>query len=206
MYSTLVSVALFSALAIQGALAEFTVSTPAEISTCGSVKLSWEKVEGIKNFNVAIVSTENPCEDIIADLGDHKGASMTWNVTDALKPGDKVMISVLADDADEGWSGSVTVKDGCPKSSSSASSVAPSSSAAPSSAKPDGTTLVVNPAAAPTAPGTAPAAPESTDAAEAVGAANAGILGDSNGAFASVQLSASTLVLSAVAAVAALAL
>ena len=33
MYSTLVSVALFSALAIQGALAEFTVSTPAEIST-----------------------------------------------------------------------------------------------------------------------------------------------------------------------------
>ena len=66
--------------------------------------------------------------------------------------------------------------------------------------------LVVNPAAAPTAPGTAPAAPESTDAAEAVGAANAGILGDSNGAFASVQLSASTLVLSAVAAVAALAL
>ena len=88
MYSTLVSVALFSALAIQGALAEFTVSTPAEISTvslslplralhtrssaltpgiiqCGSVKLSWEKVEGIKNFNVAIVSTENPCEDIM---------------------------------------------------------------------------------------------------------------------------------------------
>ena len=34
---------------------------------------------------------------------------MTWNVTDALKPGDKVMISVLADDADEGWSGSVSL-------------------------------------------------------------------------------------------------
>ncbi|KAI0749817.1 hypothetical protein C8Q80DRAFT_1164112 [Daedaleopsis nitida] len=195
MYSTLVSVALFSALAIQGALADFTVSTPQEITTCGSLKLKWDAVDNAKSYNVALVSSTDPCDTVIAELGDHKGTSMTWNAT-GLKVGQSLMVSVLADDIDEGWSNAVKVTEGdCAKTTTTASVSATSTATA-------GTTLVVNPAAGPSS---APAAP-SDDGAQAVGAANSGVLGGSNGALSSVHFSASTLALSAVAAVAALAL
>ncbi|KAI0787626.1 hypothetical protein C8Q74DRAFT_1252916 [Fomes fomentarius] len=136
MYSTLVSVALFAALSIQGALAEFTVHTPAEITTCDPLKLSWDAVTGTKNYNVALVSSADPCETVLADLGDHSGTHITWDPK-GLKAGDQVLISVLADDSDEGWSGAVTVKE-CAKSSAASSAVS-ASSAAPAST---GTTYV----------------------------------------------------------------
>ncbi|KAI0719321.1 hypothetical protein C8T65DRAFT_636324 [Cerioporus squamosus] len=201
MYSTLLSVALFSTLAIQGALADFTVNT-VEITQCEPVQLTWADT-GSKSYNVALVSSANPCDDVIAEYGDHTTNHIT--VTPAIAAGQKVMVSVLGDD-DEGWSGEITVKEGkdtscLPKSSSASSSAAASSTSAVASAS--GTTLVVNPAAAPTSASSAPAAPSSSDGATVVGAAGAGALG--NGAFASVQFSASTLALSAIAAVAALA-
>ena len=84
MYSTLLSVALFSSLAIQGALADFTVNTPeitqvrpsspvteghpphAPIShiQCQPVQLTWAST-GAKTYNVALVSSANPCDDVM---------------------------------------------------------------------------------------------------------------------------------------------
>ncbi|TFK92659.1 hypothetical protein K466DRAFT_581687 [Polyporus arcularius HHB13444] len=208
MYSTLVSVALFSTLAIQGALADFAVNT-VDLVQCEPVQLTWDNV-GSKSYNVALVSSANPCDDVLAEYGDHSVNHIT--VTPALKAGEKVLISVLGDNED-GWSGEITVKQGKDDSclpaalrvaSSSSSSAAPSTSSTAAAASVSGTTLVVNPAAGPTGAGSAPAAPSSTGGgASAVGAAGSGVLG--NGAFASVHFSASTLALSAIAAVAALA-
>ncbi|KAI0649073.1 hypothetical protein C8Q79DRAFT_1007640 [Trametes meyenii] len=211
MYSTLVSVALFSALAIQGALAEFTVETP-EITQCEPVHLKWDDT-GAKSYNVIIVPNDDPCNGIEADLGDHSVNHITWNAPN-LKEGSVVMVSVATDD-DEGWSGAITVKKGNDTSCiAGASSSAVSSSSASASASSSGasalvvagTTLVVNPAAAPTSShSSVPAAPSSSGA-TAVGAANEGILGNNNGAFASVKFSASALFVTVLGAVAAVAL
>ncbi|KAI0359822.1 hypothetical protein OH77DRAFT_1434240 [Trametes cingulata] len=212
MYSTLVSVALFSALAIQGALADFTVVTP-EITQCEPVHLSWDNT-GAKSYNVIIVPNDDPCNEVLAltdagdrsaDLGDHTVNHITWTPNN-LKEGAVVMVSVLDSNDQEGWSGAITVKKGndtscLPGASSSAAASSTSSVAALASA---GTTLVINPAAAPTSFSSAPAAPSSSGAATAVGAANAGIVGGSNGALSSVKVSASALLLTlgAVAAIA----
>ncbi|KAI0671782.1 hypothetical protein C8Q78DRAFT_1078551 [Trametes maxima] len=212
MYSTLVSVALFSALAIQGALAEFTVETP-EIIQCEPVHLKWDDT-GAKSYNVLIVPNDDPCNGIEADLGDHTVNHITWNQPN-LKEGSVVMVSVATDD-DEGWSGAVTVKKGTDTSciagasssavSSSSSASASSSSSGASALAVAGTTLVINPAAAPTSShSSVPAAPSSSGA-TAVGAANEGILGNNNGAFASVKFSASALFVTVFGAVAAVAL
>ncbi|RPD60119.1 hypothetical protein L226DRAFT_535052 [Lentinus tigrinus ALCF2SS1-7] len=205
MYSTLLSVALFSTLAIQGALADFTVNTPAEITQCEPVQLTWADT-GAKTYNVALVSSADPCDTVIAEYGDHSTNHIT--VTPAVEAGQKVMLSVIADDDDEGWSGEFTVKAGndtscLPKVSTSASASSSAGHSSSSAVASSGTTLVVNPAAAPTTASSAPAAPSSTDGASVVGAAGSGIL--DNGAFGSVRFSASTVALSAIAAVAALA-
>ncbi|KAI0833526.1 hypothetical protein BC628DRAFT_1308047 [Trametes gibbosa] len=198
MYSTLVSVALFSALAIQGALAEFTVNTP-EIVQCEPVKLSWDST-GAKSYNVIIVPNDDPCNGVLADLGDHTVNHITW--TPDLKEGAVVMVSVLDSNEDEGWSGAVIVKQGndtscLPGAASSAASASAASATAKSSASASsavsGTTLVVNPAAGPSVT-TAPSAPSSPGA-TAVGAANQGVLGDDNGALASAKLSVSAILL-----------
>ncbi|KAL7279227.1 hypothetical protein ACG7TL_007067 [Trametes sanguinea] len=207
MYPTLVSVALFSALAIQGALADFTVVTPPEFVQCEPIQLTWDNTNA-KSYNVIIVPSDDPCNEVIQDYGDHTTPHIT--ITPTFKEGSQVMISVLDSNDQEGWSGSITVKKGndtsCLPAASSASSAAASSTA---SAVADaltgsatGTTLVVNPAAAPTS---ASAVPSGSSGAQAVGAANEGILGNSNGALASVKLSASAIVLTALGAVAAIA-
>ncbi|KAI0635970.1 hypothetical protein C8Q77DRAFT_1051646 [Trametes polyzona] len=108
MYSTLISVALFSALAIQGARADFTVNTP-EITQCEPVKLTWDNT-GAQSYNVIIVPNSDPCNGVLADLGDHTVNHITW--TPQLKEGEVVMVSVLDSNDQEGWSGAVTVKKG----------------------------------------------------------------------------------------------
>lgn len=208
MYSTLVSVALFSALAIQGALADFTVNTP-EIVQCEPTKLTWDST-GAQSYNVIIVPNSDPCNGVLADLGDHTVNHITFTPT--LKEGEQVMVSILDSNDDEGWSGVVTVQKGNDTSciAGASSSVASSSTAKASSSAAlsalAGTTLVVNPAAAPTSNGvsSAPAAPSSSSAATAVGAANAGVIGDTSGALTSAKISASALLLTlgAIAAVA----
>ncbi|EIW57596.1 uncharacterized protein TRAVEDRAFT_126304 [Trametes versicolor FP-101664 SS1] len=131
MYSTLVSVALFSALAIQGALADFTVNTP-EIVQCVPTKLTWDST-GAKSYNVIIVPNDDPCNGVVADLGDHTINHITFTPT--LKAGDEVMVSVLDSDENEGWSGKVTVQAGNDTSciAGASSSVASSSTAKASS-------------------------------------------------------------------------
>ncbi|KAI0775171.1 hypothetical protein BD413DRAFT_603146 [Trametes elegans] len=202
MYSTLLSVALFSALAVQGALAEFTVNTP-EVKQCESVHLTWDDT-GAESYNVIIVPDSDPCNSVLVDLGDHDMNHISWNNV-TLDVGTKLMVSVLDAKDEEGWSGVVAVKAGnntacLPNASSSAPA---SSSTKASSAAASGTTLVVNPAVAPTGASSAPAAP-TTSGASAVGAANEGILGNNNGALSSVKISGSALLLTlgAVAAVA----
>ncbi|KAM5532616.1 hypothetical protein V8D89_013742 [Ganoderma adspersum] len=199
MYSTLVSVALFSALAIQGALADFTVETPT-ITQCGSVQLKWDST-GAKSYNVAIVPAANPCDEILADLGDHTVNHITWTAN--IPAGEQVMLSILDSDDNEAWSGAITVQKSdvtsCLASSSSSVSSGSVSASASASAS-SGTTLVVNPAAGPSS---APAAPSSSSGATAVGAANSGVLG-SNGAF-SVRFSAPSVALGAIVAAVALA-
>lgn len=199
MYSTFVSVALFSALAIQGALADFTVETPT-ITQCGSVQLKWDST-GAQSYNVAIVSAADPCDDIVRDLGDHTVNHITW--TADIPAGQQVMLSILDSDDNEAWSGAITVgkSDVTSCLASSSSSASASGSASASAAASSGTTLIVNPAAAPS---TAPAAPSSSGGATAVGAANSGVLGGSNGAM-SVRFSATSVAVGAIVAVAALA-
>ncbi len=63
MYSTLLSVALFSTLAIQGALADFAVNT-VDLVQCEPVQLTWDNT-GSKSYNVALVSSANPCDDVL---------------------------------------------------------------------------------------------------------------------------------------------
>ncbi|PIL35538.1 hypothetical protein GSI_02266 [Ganoderma sinense ZZ0214-1] len=196
MYSTLVSVALFSALAIQGALADFTVDTPT-ITQCGSVQLKWDST-GAQSYNVAVVPAANPCDEILRDLGDHTVNHITWTAN--IPAGQQVMLSILDSDDNEAWSGAITVQksDDASCLATSSSSVSASSSTLASASASSGTTLVVNAGAAAS---TAPAAPSSSGA-TAVGAANSGVLG--NGAF-SVRFSAPSVALGAIVAIAALA-
>ncbi|KAI8980220.1 hypothetical protein BD414DRAFT_493978 [Trametes punicea] len=191
MYPTLVTVALFSALAIQGALADFTVATPAEFVQCEPVQLTWDNTNA-KSYNVILVPASDPCNEVLQDYGDHTVNHIT--ITPTLKEGEQVMISVLDSNDQEGWSGTITVKKGNDTSCLSNASSAASSA---------GTTLVVNPAAAPTSYSAPPAG---SSGAQAVGAANQGILGNSNGALTSMKYSASALFLTALGAVAAVAL
>ncbi|KAH9846677.1 hypothetical protein C2E23DRAFT_569073 [Lenzites betulinus] len=104
MYSTFISVALFAAVAIQGALADFTVDTP-QITECEPVKLTWDST-GAKSYNVIIVPSDDPCNGVLADLGDHTVNHITWNAT--LAAGTSVMVSVLDAEDNEGWSGNVS--------------------------------------------------------------------------------------------------
>ncbi|KAH9945149.1 uncharacterized protein BXZ73DRAFT_96139 [Epithele typhae] len=192
MYSTLLSVALFSTLAIRGALADFNVDTPTVVA-CQDVQLKWDS-DGSKSYDVAIVPADEPCGTVLVDLGDHTINHITWkNVT--LKPDTTVMISVLSDN-DEGWSGHVTVKAG--NDTSCLGTTVASSAAAVSTQK---TTLVANAASAVTSASSAPSAPKTSDGAEAVGAAAAGL---GNGAM-SVGFSMGAVALSAFAGIAALA-
>ncbi|KAI0331867.1 hypothetical protein GY45DRAFT_1247927 [Cubamyces sp. BRFM 1775] len=216
MYSTLVSVALFSALAIQGALADFTVVTPSEMTQCDSIQLQWDST-GAKTYDVAFVDPSDPCGTTLQDFGDdHTTNHIT--VKPAVTAGTKVMISVIDSDGQEGWSGEITVKAGndtscVPGAASSAASTKASSTAASETATSgatSGTTLTVpgaavNPEADPTGT-SATSVPSGNGGATAVGAANEGILGGSNGALASVKFSASALFVTVLGAVAAVAL
>ncbi|KAI9061311.1 hypothetical protein FKP32DRAFT_1604952 [Trametes sanguinea] len=130
MYPTLVSVALFSALAIQGALADFTVVTPPEFVQCEPIQLTWDNTNA-KSYNVIIVPSDDPCNEVVQDYGDHTTPHIT--ITPTFKEGSQVMISVLDSNDQEGWSGSITVKKGndtsCLPAASTSSSATSSASA-----------------------------------------------------------------------------
>ncbi|KAF9456763.1 hypothetical protein BDZ94DRAFT_1274884 [Collybia nuda] len=135
MFSTLLTIALIVAPALQGVLADFAVNTPS-INQCKDVKISWEATKG--PYNLIVVPAENPCEDVLADLGDHDSTTFTW--TPKLAPGTKVQLSVEDADGDEAWSGQITIGKGdtsCIQSDKSDPS--------PTTSAIGGTTMVVPP-------------------------------------------------------------
>jgi len=199
MFSTLLSATLVLAAAIQGATADFAISTPSLVQ-CESVPVSWAK--SVAPYNLAVVHSNDPCGDVLLDLGDHNGTTMHWLV--ALPVGTQVMFSLLDNGDDEAWSGNMTVQAGnstaCLTGSSSDSATPSTATIAPGSTDASGatdaatgTTLVVS---------DVPSATTGADGvATPVGAANAGELGSSSGALSSVQLSRSTALLGSVVAI-----
>jgi hypothetical protein len=104
MFATLITVALLLAPAIQGVVADFTMDTP-ELTQCQEAHITWDKTTG--PYNLIVVHSDDPCGDPIADLGDHAGPSMSWNVS--ILAGSQVELSVLDAGGDEAWSGVITV-------------------------------------------------------------------------------------------------
>ncbi|EMD34035.1 hypothetical protein CERSUDRAFT_117545 [Gelatoporia subvermispora B] len=192
MFASLVSVALFSTLAIQGARADFSVDTPTLVQ-CQSVQVKWDSTNSAP-YNLIVVPAAEPCGDVLADLGDHNGTSMHWTVN--LAAGTQVMFSLQDAVDDEAWSGGMTVQ---PSNDSSCLSAASSSAAASSSSAPAASSAAaassVDPATTLVVPNNV--APSPTDD----GAANSGILGNSNGALGLPSFSAPLMALSTLAAV-----
>ncbi|CAL1716669.1 unnamed protein product [Somion occarium] len=207
MYSTLVSLAIFSSLAL-AASAELTIDTPTELVQCQPVHVTWK--EGAAPFDLIVTPTEDPCNQVLADLGDdHKGQSITWTVD--LPAGTQAMFSLVDANGAEAWSGAVTVKgsdnSACLPEALNAAVNASSSSAASASGSSSvadiatpATTLVVPPGSISRVASSA--APTSTsDAAVPVGAANAGLDPLGSGAAAFHKFSAPALAFSAIVAV-----
>jgi len=172
MYSTLFTTTLFFVLAALCVRAEFDVAT-VNLTQCQPATLSWANTTG--PYNVIIVSSDKPCDDALVDLGDHDSNKFEWSKVN-VAAGTKVMISILDDKDEEGWSGVITVKSSDDKSCLSSQDNNPS--------KPTTTTTNNDPAAT------------------IVGAANAGLT-PGNGA-SMLQLSSGAVAFTALGALAAL--
>ncbi|EKM58339.1 uncharacterized protein PHACADRAFT_252592 [Phanerochaete carnosa HHB-10118-sp] len=222
MFTTLVSAgALLSALAVRGVSAQdaFTIDTPV-MTQCQSALITW--TSGAPPFDLVVVPSDAPCDSdkVLADLGDQlQNQSITWNVN--LPAGTQVMLSLVDANENEAWSGTITVggsDDSSCLAATSSSSVAPltsanvsavasgvaSSAAPPIPAVTPATTLTV-PAdfsipADSTPTDTAPVSESSEPAAVPIGAANAGVLPNSNSASVAHKIGGSFVALAAVAA------
>jgi len=156
MFTTLFSVTLFVALAIQGAFADFTIDTPSFVQ-CADAQITW--TESLAPYNLIIVPADDVCGDALVNLGDQNGLSTTYTV--ALASGTQVVLSLEDAGGNEAWSGTVTVAG---SSDSSCLAASPSSS---TSGTITGTTLSLPNTAATSSPTTSTFAP--------AGAANAGL-------------------------------
>jgi hypothetical protein len=105
MVSTFLTVALFLATALQGALAEFAVSTPAELVQCGQGHVGWQPTTG--PYNIFLVDPADPCGDEIAHLGETGDTWLDWTV--AVAAGTAVQVYIEDSAGDDAWSGAVTV-------------------------------------------------------------------------------------------------
>lgn len=196
MFKSLVSLALVSALVLQGALAEFSVVTPSELVQCQPVTIQWSGAAA-GPVDIIFVDPTNPCDSDIADLGtNNTGSQRTWSV--ALHAGVAAQLSLVDSAGNEAWSGDLTVKNSSDTScfTSSTTSGKSSSSTSSSTATVAPTTLVVpaNAAGAVTVPSSS-----STPPAVPVGAANAG--DNPNGASAFASFSAPVIAISTLAAI-----
>ncbi|KAJ7104057.1 hypothetical protein B0H15DRAFT_873440 [Mycena belliarum] len=103
MFATLLTFALFAAPALNG-VAALNIDTPA-LTQCGSAHITWDKSKG--PYNLIVVDSADPCGDVLADLGDHTGTSITWKVN---FPANKTLMFSLEDaDGQEAWSGAMKV-------------------------------------------------------------------------------------------------
>ncbi|KAJ7030437.1 hypothetical protein C8F04DRAFT_1222394 [Mycena alexandri] len=108
MFATLITLALFAAPALNG-VAAFDINTP-KVTECSPAQVTWDATKG--PYNLLVVSPNDPCGDILADLGDHNGTSMTWTPGAAFKAGTQLLFSLEDANGDEAWSGNVTVAAG----------------------------------------------------------------------------------------------
>lgn len=138
MYSTLFTTTLFFALAALGVRAEFNVPT-IELTQCQPATLSWANTSG--PYNVIIVASDKPCDDPIVDLGDHDSNKFQWSKVN-IAAGTKVMISVLDDKDEEGWSGVITIKSSDDKSCLTSKDNSPSKPSTPTPNDPPAATIV----------------------------------------------------------------
>jgi hypothetical protein len=188
MFATLLSVALFILPAIQGVAAEFNIDTPDSITACKPIKFNWDDTKGAP-YNLVIVESTAPCDDILVELGDHSGTSFTWDkvTIPASFIGKSITLSLEDSNGEEAWSGSIPYKgDGAGNACLSSSGAAGSAD----SATPGTTTIPYSkPASTPTPTTSAGAVP--------VGAANAGTDPLSSDAHSVRQTSGSVLLASA---------
>jgi len=209
MFATLVTVTLFAAAAINGAVAQLTISTPS-LTTCEPAEFTWGATNG--PYDLILVSPSDPCGDAMVDLGVIDGTSASY--TPEYPAGTQLEASLVDANDNEAWSGTITVAQGsntsCIPASllASASSTASSASAsASSSASGDsssvatavtGTTLVVTGSAATVKESASASASATESAVGAVGDSSPlGASSGSNGALA--QVTAPFMMLSAVA-------
>ncbi|KAI0766815.1 hypothetical protein BC629DRAFT_1292817 [Irpex lacteus] len=191
MFTTLISLALVSTVALRGVLAEFSVSSPA-INEGESFHLTWSGQEG--EVNAIIVDAAQPCDSLLVDLGDHSNGALTWPGTHNLTAGTKVQISLEDSKGEEAWSsGNATVSASSSASASASASAVPSGSSSVEAES--ATTLVIAATASPVGAASSTASGSSDDTpANAIGAVNQGLL---SGAPALHKLSAPAVALTA---------
>ncbi|KAF6759934.1 hypothetical protein DFP72DRAFT_806177 [Ephemerocybe angulata] len=188
MYSTLITaVALF----VVPALAGFAINNP-DLKQCSDAKISWEPTKG--PYNIIAVDAADPCGEPLAEIGDFADGTSktTWKVT--IPAGTVVQLSIADANDNEAWSGNLTVGAGpsdCLTTNKAASTSTASISTATGSTT-SGTT------AGDSTSGDSTIVP--------VGAANAGTNKFLDNAAAPRSLNGPVIALSALAAVAALAL
>ncbi|KJA19445.1 hypothetical protein HYPSUDRAFT_189856 [Hypholoma sublateritium FD-334 SS-4] len=186
MFSTFLTAALFIAPAIQGALADFAISSPALVQ-CQNATISWEPTKG--PYNLIVVSAANPCGDALVEVGDFSTTLISWKAS--LAAGTTVQLSLLDASDNEAWSKNITVGASSDASCLSNAIVKASSSSGASVAS----TTVASTAASTTllVAGTSSAASADSSVVP-IGAANAGTLGSA--AFTVRQVSTPLLAIS----------
>ncbi|KAJ7574407.1 hypothetical protein C8J56DRAFT_979547 [Mycena floridula] len=131
----IISVALFATQVV----ADLSINTPTTIAQCTPVQFTWQK--GTGPYNLVAVPAAEPCGDILVDMGDHTGLSMTWTPT--LPVGTKIMLSVMDSTGEEGWTNEITIaagsQDCLSPSAKSASATATSAGSAATTGTPAGT-------------------------------------------------------------------
>jgi len=184
MFTTLLTTALLVASATQSVFAGFAINSPA-LTQCKDATISWEPTKG--PYNLIIVKAEDPCGDVLADLGDHTDTSIDYKA--ALPAGSTVQLSVEDANGDEAWSGTITVA----KSDDTSCIPADLKDSAPQTESNSGSTLTIKPTT------TVEQTPEVTGPApSAVGAAGSNpLVGNSNGALTNRHTSNLALMLGA---------
>jgi hypothetical protein len=104
MFSTLFTVALFIAPAIQGVFADFAINSP-KLVQCQSSKISWESTKG--PYNLIVVKASDPCGDALAEIGDFGKTVTDWTAN--IPAGTQVQLSLVDANDDEAWSKIITV-------------------------------------------------------------------------------------------------
>ncbi|KAF8807049.1 hypothetical protein BYT27DRAFT_7190763 [Phlegmacium glaucopus] len=104
MFSTLITVALFVSLAIQGASAGFAINTP-NIVQCEPVKVSWASAS--PPYNIEVVSATDPCGPALDTIW---GLTATlFDYSGKVAAGTEVVLYISDSAGNEAWSGNITV-------------------------------------------------------------------------------------------------